>query len=179
MKNKFLKCGLAAAAMATSFLPMTALAADNTVTAAGTGTIPVTLTVAATPINATVPTSVAITVPTNSTEGAIASNYTIANKAAVGVLEVKSITATPATGWTLAAKTENFANMNMNTKKMYLGVGVGTDAVAPMTAAYTPTDNAIAPTATKAIKFEAKTAPVSTALNATSVASVVVTVAQK
>lgn len=178
--SKILKLGMAITALSAGLgtLPVSA----NEVGANGTGTIPVNITVEATPINVTVPTSIDIAVAADSVNGVIADTNTITNNANAGVVLVDSIKATPVAeeGWTLQDSAFDFANAKKDSKNIYVGSKLGTDAsFASLKTEYKPTDKEIAPKANKKVSFETKTNAVSTKVDNKKIANITVTISQK
>lgn len=180
MKNKILYGALMAATAVTSLGAATpVLAAD--LAANGTGTVPVNISVEATAINVTVPTSIDMAVAADTVDATFAGSdsYKITNNQKTGVILVDSITATAKSGWTLKDASYDFANASKNSKNLYLGTKLGNDTIASLTTTYTPVDKEIKSTGTKALAFEGKTNSVSTPVSAENVVDLTITVSHK
>lgn len=158
-------------------------AADQTVTGT-TGTVPVKVSIAPTPINVTVPASVDFAFVADSVDAVAASNLTIKNNSKVGNIKVTNVkTTAKASGWTLKPKgaANYFETLPLDSKQLY--VGISKDSAASKTysdiasTAFAPTDWKISPGATLPIFFEAKTGAVSSDLTTTNVADITMTLA--
>lgn len=158
------------------------MAADQTVTGT-TGTVPVKVSIAPTPINVTVPSSVDFTFTADSVDAVSASNLIVKNNSKVGNIKVTNVKTTAKTGWTMKPKgaANYFETLPLDSKQLY--VGISKDSAASKTysdiasTAFAPTDWKIAPGATLPVFFEAKTGAVSADLAATNVADITMTLA--
>lgn len=178
--KKLMALALAAGMMVNGGLSV--MAADQTVTGT-TGTVPVKVSIAPTPINVTVPASVDFTFTANSVDAVSASNLTVINNSAVGNIKITNVKTTAAEGWTLKPKGADsyFETLPLDAKQLY--VGISKDSAASKTYSdiasieFAPTDWKIAPKAILPIFFEAKTGAVSADLSATNAANITMTLA--
>ena len=147
---------------------------------AGTGDVPVNITIAPTPINVMVPQSIDLTVAANTNDAVIGTDYKVENKAKSGVIVVDSFKTTAVGSWELVDKSTDFANLPLGSEKLYLGAKFGSDdAFTDLKGTYVPTDNEINAEASKGILFEGKTGSVKNAVNNENIATLTVTLHQK
>lgn len=87
-------------------------------------TIPVNISVPATPINVTLPASIELVFDGSSPNAIVASNYTITNNSKVGILEAKPEGSTKDKSWSMNSNsTESYyANLPLDSKQIYFGI---------------------------------------------------------
>ncbi|MEG2792753.1 MAG: hypothetical protein RR909_03125 [Bacilli bacterium] len=136
-------------------------------------TVPMNLTVQATPIDVTVSNAINMTLPSNSTVMSV-SDLSVKNNSAIGVVEVSKVAVTPKAGWTKVADTIDFKTLPFNTKKFSLKI-----ADVDVANVDYSTKISVDPLATQVLKFTGQSAGVTAVVTSEVVADTVVTMSFK
>lgn len=133
---------------------------------------PINLTIASTPINVTLPSSIELGFDGTDIEAIVPTNLTIQNNSSVGTVNVSEVKATlKDPTWTLNSDSsdEIYKNLPLDSKQLYLGFGKDASSMTPITAAGFDPGIAVNPQSggenTQAFSIQAKTGGSSTALN--------------
>lgn len=133
---------------------------------------PINLTIASTPINVTLPSSIELGFDGTDIEAVVPTNLTIQNNNSVGTVKVSEVKATlKDPTWTLNSDSsdEIYKNLPLDSKQLYLGFGKDASSMTPITAAGFDPGITVNPQSggenTQAFSIQAKTGGSSTALN--------------
>lgn len=133
---------------------------------------PINLTIASTPINVTLPSSIELGFDGTDIEAIVPTNLTIQNNSSVGTVKVSEVKATlKDPTWTLNSdsRDEIYKNLPLDSKQLYLGFGKDASSMTPITAAGFDPGITVNPQSggenTQAFSIQAKTGGNSTALN--------------
>lgn len=150
MKNKYVLPITMGLVTVTSLSPVSVFAEEKDV--------PVNITVEATPINVTLPTSIELANVSDSIDITVASTNKITNNANTGTVYIDSINLETLNGWSLGNKTAKYGEMAKDSKNLYLGVKLSDETdFTNLKESYAPTNKEIGAKSERGLLFEGKT----------------------